>query len=60
LWIGLCAFGSQYARNFAAYSFVLSGYTVAIVGIPGATRLALTRLFLRPTRRVVAAPIAGS
>ena len=36
LWIGLCASGSQYARNFAAYSFVLSGYTVAIVGIPGA------------------------
>src|SRR6185295_15367652 len=35
-WIGLCAFGSQYARNFTAYSFVLSGYTVAIVGIPGA------------------------
>src|SRR6516165_12545902 len=27
LWIGLCTFGSQYARNFAAYSFVLSGYT---------------------------------
>ena len=25
LWIGLCAFGSQYARSFAAYSFVLSG-----------------------------------
>ena len=22
LWIGLCTFGSQYARNFAAYSFV--------------------------------------
>jgi len=36
LWIGLRAFGSQYARNFGAYSFVLSGYTVAIVGIPGA------------------------
>ncbi|HTT80208.1 MAG TPA: FUSC family protein [Stellaceae bacterium] len=36
LWIGLCAFGSQYARNWAAYSFVLSGYTVAIVGIPAA------------------------
>ena len=36
LWIGLCTFGSQYARNWAAYSFVLSGYTVAIVGIPGA------------------------
>ncbi len=36
LWIGLCTFGSQYARNFAAYTFVLSGYTVAIVGIPAA------------------------
>lgn len=36
LWIGLCTFGSQYARNWAAYNFVLSGYTVAIVGIPGA------------------------
>src|SRR5260221_14235111 len=36
LWIGLCTFGSQYARNFAAYGFVLAGYTVAIVGLPGA------------------------
>jgi uncharacterized membrane protein YccC len=36
LWVGLCTFGSQYARNFAAYAFVLSGYTAAIVGIPGA------------------------
>jgi uncharacterized membrane protein YccC len=36
LWIGVCTFGSQYARNFAAYSFVLSGYTAAIVGIPAA------------------------
>jgi uncharacterized membrane protein YccC/class 3 adenylate cyclase len=36
LWVGLCTFGSQYARNFAAYSFVLSGYTAAIVGISGA------------------------
>jgi uncharacterized membrane protein YccC len=36
LWIGVCTFGSQYARNFTAYSFVLSGYTAAIVGIPGA------------------------
>src|SRR4029077_18786822 len=36
LWIGLCTFGSQYARNFTAYGFVLSGYTAAIVGIPGA------------------------
>jgi uncharacterized membrane protein YccC len=36
LWVGLCTFGSQYVRSFAAYSFVLSGYTAAIVGIPGA------------------------
>jgi uncharacterized membrane protein YccC len=36
LWVGLCTFGSQYARSFIAYGFVLSGYTVAIVGIPGA------------------------
>ena len=36
LWIGVCTFGSQYAKNFAAYAFVLSGYTAAIAGIPGA------------------------
>ena len=36
VWVGICTFGSQYARNFMAYAFVLSGYTVAIVGIPGA------------------------
>ena len=36
VWISLCTFGSQYARNFTAYGFVLSGYTAAIVGIPGA------------------------
>jgi uncharacterized membrane protein YccC len=36
MWIGLCTFASQYARNFSAYGFVLSGYTAAIVGIPGA------------------------
>src|SRR5215470_12008650 len=32
----MCTFGSQYMRNFTAYAFVLTGYTVAIVGIPGA------------------------
>jgi uncharacterized membrane protein YccC len=36
IWIGICTFASKYARNFAAYGFVLSGYTVAIVGITGA------------------------
>jgi uncharacterized membrane protein YccC len=36
LWVGLCTFGSQFSRGFAAYAFVLCGYTVAIVGIPAA------------------------
>src|SRR5882724_3788854 len=36
IWIGICTFASKYARNFASYGFVLSGYTVAIVGITGA------------------------
>jgi uncharacterized membrane protein YccC len=35
-WIGICTFGSQYAQSWMAYGFVLSGYTAAIVGIPGA------------------------
>ena len=35
VWIGFCTFASQHAKNFAAYGFVLSGYTAAIVGIPG-------------------------
>jgi uncharacterized membrane protein YccC len=50
LWIGICTFGSQYARNFAAYSFVLSGYTAAIVGIPAA--LEATNAFYIATARV--------
>jgi uncharacterized membrane protein YccC len=36
LWIGLCTFVARSARNFAAYGFVLSGYTAAVVGITGA------------------------
>src|SRR6202030_3865323 len=36
IWIGFCTFASKQARNFAAYGFVLPGYTVAIVGIPDA------------------------
>src|SRR5260221_5387652 len=50
LWIGLCTFGSQYARNFAAYGCVLSGYTVAIVGLPGA--LSPASAFFIATARV--------
>ena len=36
LWMGLCTFASRHAKNFAAYGFVLSGYTAAIVGVPAA------------------------
>ena len=50
LWIGLCTFGSQYARNFAAYAFVLAGYTAAIVGVPGA--LDANNAFYMATARV--------
>src|SRR5215831_7666029 len=35
-WLGVCTYASRYARSFAGYSFALSGYTVAIVGISGA------------------------
>ena len=31
LWAALCSFGSTLARNFAAYAFALSGYTLAII-----------------------------
>lgn len=34
LWVGLCTFGAARYRNFAAYAFVLSGYTACIIGLP--------------------------
>src|SRR5262245_49351952 len=36
VWICICNFAARAARNFASYGFQLSGYTVAIVGIPAA------------------------
>jgi len=36
IWLGACTYASKRARGFASYGFVLAGYTVAIVGIPGA------------------------
>ncbi|WP_034294707.1 FUSC family protein [Herbaspirillum sp. RV1423] len=42
VWIGLCTMGSAYNRNFRSYGFVLSGYTVALIGIPAALNPALT------------------
>lgn len=36
IWIAICTFASKYARNFASYGAVLSGYTVAIIGVSGA------------------------
>ncbi|MDX1803073.1 MAG: FUSC family protein [Alcanivorax sp.] len=34
LWVGLCAGGAAFYRNFMSYGFVLSGYTVGIVVLP--------------------------
>lgn len=42
LWIGLCTVGSAHNRNFRSYGFVLSGYTVALIGLPAALNPALT------------------
>ena len=42
LWIGLCTFGSAHNRNFRSYGFVLSGYTVALIGLPAALHPAIT------------------
>lgn len=42
LWVGLCTVGSAHYRNFRSYGFVLSGYTVALIGIPAALNPAMT------------------
>lgn len=34
LWLGLCTAASTTLRNHVSYAFVLSGYTVAIIGLP--------------------------
>lgn len=34
LWVGLCAGGALFYRNFMSYGFVLAGYTAAIVTLP--------------------------
>ena len=34
LWLGLCTAASTSLRNHVSYAFVLSGYTVAIIGLP--------------------------
>ncbi|EIL95705.1 hypothetical protein UU5_10116 [Rhodanobacter sp. 115] len=34
LWVSACTFGAARYRNFAAYAFVLSGYTACIIGLP--------------------------
>lgn len=42
LWIGLCTVGSAHNRNFRSYGFVLSGYTVALIGLPAALNPSVT------------------
>ncbi|AGI25517.1 hypothetical protein H681_18250 [Pseudomonas sp. ATCC 13867] len=34
VWLGLCTAASTTLRNHMSYAFVLSGYTVAIIGLP--------------------------
>lgn len=34
VWLGLCTAASTTLRNHVSYAFVLSGYTVAIIGLP--------------------------
>ncbi|MBV7550260.1 FUSC family protein [Pseudomonas sp. PDM26] len=34
LWLGLCTVASTSLHNFVSYAFVLSGYTVVIIGLP--------------------------
>ncbi|ANB72204.1 fusaric acid resistance protein [Paraburkholderia phytofirmans OLGA172] len=49
LWVGICTAGAARNRHFRSYSFVLAGYTAALVGIPavqhpdGAFLSAITR-----------------
>ena len=35
-WVGICTAGAAFYRNFKSYSFVLAGYTAAMIGIPAA------------------------
>lgn len=42
LWVGICTVGSAHNRNFRSYGFVLSGYTVALIGIPAALNPVMT------------------
>ncbi|KRG68776.1 FUSC family protein [Pseudoxanthomonas dokdonensis] len=37
LWVGLCAGGAVFHRNFKSYAFVLAGYTAAIIALPVAS-----------------------
>ncbi|MEA9977657.1 MULTISPECIES: FUSC family protein [unclassified Pseudomonas] len=34
LWVGFCSAGAARYRNLRAYSFVLAGYTAAMIGLP--------------------------
>jgi len=34
LWVGLCAAGAAFFRNFKSYAFTLAGYTAAMISLP--------------------------
>ncbi|MFJ3058358.1 FUSC family protein [Herbaspirillum sp. NPDC087042] len=61
LWIGLCTVGSAHNRNFRSYGFVLSGYTVALIGLPAALNPAITfdSVMTRVTEIMVGIVCAG-
>lgn len=50
VWVGLCAGGALMFRNFRAYGFVLSGYTVAIIALPAVNEP--TEVFILATARL--------
>jgi uncharacterized membrane protein YccC len=60
-WIGLCTVGSAHNRNFRSYGFVLSGYTVALIGIPAALNpsLVFDSVMTRVTEITVGIVCAG-
>lgn len=50
VWLGVCVAEAQRNRNFAAYAYVLAGYTACIIGLPAVNDP--TQVFDRAVARV--------
>ncbi|MHC1480989.1 FUSC family protein [Frateuria aurantia] len=50
VWLGLCVAEAQRNRNFAAYAYVLAGYTACLIGLPAVDDP--TQVFGRAVSRV--------